>query len=108
MLPRSKHSNPSTACGHQALSRAVGADRLLECAAKSGQTRYTHEPNSPSDPGPPEPKTYPGLRSNSAQKTSLIDEDCPHLICYAPPPSITDVRLNLTPAPRTLVVFYNK
>jgi hypothetical protein len=46
--------------------------------------------------GPPETTTYQGLRPNSTQKTSLIGEGCPRLICCASPTSITDVGLNLT------------
>jgi hypothetical protein len=42
------------------------------------------------------PQYIQGFRPNSTQKTSLIGEDYPRFICCAPPPSITDVGLNLT------------
>jgi hypothetical protein len=51
--------------------------------------------------GPPELTTYQGIEPNSTQKTSLIDEGCPLLICYAPPTSIFDVGLKLTISPVT-------
>jgi hypothetical protein len=41
--------------------------------------------------GPLETTTYQSLRPNSTQKTSLIGEGCPRLICCASPTSITDV-----------------
>jgi hypothetical protein len=68
---------------------------MLECVAESSLARYTHEP-APLAPRSTGATTYQGLGPNSTQKTSLIGEDCSRLICCAPPPSITDVGVNLT------------
>jgi len=77
-----------------AMSTLMVLVRLLECAAALGPARASMS-QRPSGPGPPKPTTYPGIKPTSTQKTSLIGEDCPRLICWAPPSSITDVGLNL-------------